>query len=94
MKYSEIAPQNNVAAANMKQRQLAAKVAQTYPVQSDQQRQQKLQGALAAEIAQTADNQAEVTNFDREMAFMKYGQMQSAANKAQEKLTGRKPIRK
>ena len=94
MKYSEIAPQNAVAAANLKQRQLAAQVAQTYPVQSDQQRQQKLQGALAAEIAQTADNQVQVTNFDREMAFMKYGQMQSAANKEQAKLTVRKPIRK
>jgi len=94
MKYSEIAPQNAVAAANMKQRQLATKVAQTYPVQSYQQRQQKLQAKLAAEIAQDADNQAQVTNFDREMAFMKYGQMQSAANKAQAQATGQKPIRK
>ena len=93
MKYSEIAPQNAVAAANMKQRQLAAKVAQTYPVQSDQQRQQKVQDGLAAEIAQTADS-PQISNFNRTMAFMKYGQMQSAANKAQEKLTGRKPIRK
>lgn len=94
MKYSEIAPQNVVAAANLKQRQLAAQVAQTYPVQSDEQRNQKLHDRLAAEIAQDADNKVQVTNFDKAMAFMKYGQMQSAANREQQKLTGRKPIRK
>lgn len=94
MKFSEIAPQNEVNAANVKQRQLAAQVAQTYPVQSDQQRQQKRQAELAAKIAQGADNNAQVTDFDKTMAFMKFGQMQSAANAAQAKATGRKPIRK
>lgn len=94
MKFSEIAPQNVVNAANVKQRQLAAQVAQTYPVQSDQQRQQKRQAELAAKIAQDADSNAQVTDFDKTMAFMKFGQMQSAANAAQAKATARKPIRK